>query len=123
MQENKPNQIQETVQNIPQNQKYQTKNIRVEMRTSTERIEGFVKIPAEAQSYCKRLSDILWYADRGGSGILALANAFVYDLQTNKMITRQSLLGISKAQITYFWILPQENEREPFVLDLSAKNA
>lgn len=100
----------------------QSRDVRVEIRTATERIEGFIKIPAEAQNYCKRLSDILWYADRGGTGVLTLSNAFVYDLKTSKLITRQSLLGVAKAQITYFWLLPQEGGAEqPLVLELSEK--
>lgn len=88
----------------------QTKDVRVEIRTRSERIEGFIKIPAEAQNYCKRLSDILWYADRGGTGILTVANASVYDLASAKLILRQSLLGVAKSQVMYFWLLPLEGE-------------
>lgn len=100
----------------------QSRDVRVEIRTASERIEGFIKIPIEAQNYCKRLSDILWYADRGGTGVLTISNAFVYDLKTSKLITRQSLLGVAKAQITYFWLLPLEGGAEqPLVLELSEK--
>src|SRR3989338_6807236 len=69
----------------------QTKDARVEIRTASERIEGVIRIPLEAQNYCKRLSDIIWYADRGGTGILTIANASVYDLKTAKLIARQNL--------------------------------
>ncbi|MEK6543202.1 MAG: hypothetical protein AABZ44_02025 [Elusimicrobiota bacterium] len=101
----------------------QTKNVRVEIRTLSERIEGFVKIPVEAQNYCKRLSDVLWYADRGGSGIITVANAFVYDLKTSKLVTRQTLLGVAKSQIVYFWLLPQDGEGEnPLVLEIGERS-
>ncbi|MBI2070568.1 MAG: hypothetical protein HYT79_08175 [Elusimicrobia bacterium] len=101
----------------------QTKDVRVEVRTSTERVEGFIKIPVEAQNYCKRLSDVLWYADRGGTGILTVANASVYDLKTAKLITRQRLLGVAKAQVTYFWLLPQDGEGEqPLVVELGERS-
>ena len=89
----------------------QTKDVRVEIRTRSERIEGFIKIPVEAQNYCKRLSDILWYADRGGTGILTVANAAIYDLGTSKLITRQLLLGVAKSQVNYFWLLPLQGEQ------------
>ncbi len=99
------------------------KEVRVEIRTNCERIEGFIKIPQEAQSYCKRLSDILWYADRGGTGILTIANAFVYDLKTSKLVTRQNLLGVSKSQVVYFWLLPEEQyQQKPIVLELTEKS-
>lgn len=98
------------------------KDVRVEIRTSSERIEGYIKIPVEAQNYCKRLSDILWYADRGGTGVLTVANAYVYDLKTAKLITRQNLLGVAKSQLVYFWLLPSEEEREkPLVLEINEK--
>ncbi|MBI4064414.1 MAG: hypothetical protein HY401_08965 [Elusimicrobia bacterium] len=100
----------------------ETKDIRVEIRTSSERIEGLIKIPSEAQNYCKRLSDILWYADRGGTGILTVANASVYDLKTAKLITRQKLLGVAKAQVTYFWLLPSEGETDqPLIVELGER--
>ncbi|MBI4669042.1 MAG: hypothetical protein HY747_07625 [Elusimicrobia bacterium] len=109
-------------QNNAETFKSQTKDVRVEIRTATDRIEGFVKIPAEAQNYCKRLSDILWYADRGGTGILTVANASVYDLKTSKLVTRQKLLGVSKSQVAYFWLLPSEGETEkPVVVEIGER--
>ncbi|MBI4370148.1 MAG: hypothetical protein HY547_07960 [Elusimicrobia bacterium] len=98
-----------------------TKDVGVEIRTASERIEGFIKIPAEAQNYCKRLSDILWYADRGGTGILTVANASVYDLKTSKLITRQPLLGVAKSQVTYFWLLGGDSASETQIVEISER--
>lgn len=71
----------------------------VEMRTATERIEGAVRVKADAR--CRRIGDVVQAADRDGSGILHLVQATVFDAQTNTVKFHRSSLGISRQQVIF----------------------
>ncbi|MBI4054888.1 MAG: hypothetical protein HY402_02005 [Elusimicrobia bacterium] len=89
---------------------YATREVWVELRTPEERIEGMVKVPAHSR--CRRISDFIWHADRGALGILHLANATVFNGQTNAVKFRKSALGVNKNQVIYFSLLNPEKEKD-----------
>lgn len=71
----------------------------IELRTQSERIEGIVVMPMGSKR--RRIADILAEADRGHSGMLHLAEATVYDLQTNKVVFQKRSLAVNKALVLY----------------------
>lgn len=71
----------------------------VELRTSTERIEGAVRVAASGR--CRRIGDVVGAADRDGSGILHLVQATVFDAQTNAVKFHRSSLGVSRQQVIF----------------------
>ncbi len=75
------------------------KEVWVELRTPTERIEGAVRMKVDAR--CRRIGDVVMQADRDGSGILHLVQATVFDAQTNAVKFHRSSLGISRQQVIF----------------------
>lgn len=71
----------------------------IELRTSTERIEGAVRVAASGR--CRRIGDVVSAADRDGSGILHLVQATVFDAQTNEVKFHRSSLGVSRQQVIF----------------------
>ncbi len=75
------------------------RDVWVELRTATDRIEGVVRIPAKSKA--RRISDILKVADRGENGLLHLMNATVYDQATNTVKFKRRTLGVNKDLVVF----------------------
>ncbi|OGS04109.1 MAG: hypothetical protein A3G41_08230 [Elusimicrobia bacterium RIFCSPLOWO2_12_FULL_59_9] len=86
-----------------------TRDVWIELRTALHRIEGIVRVPSHTP--CRRISDMIWHADRGASGILQLADAAVYGLDSNKVLFRKPILGVNKGSVLF--VSPMAAESEP----------
>lgn len=94
------------------------RDVWVELRTSTDRIEGLVRLPA--QSKARRISDLLKVADRGESGVIHLMNVTVYDQATNAVKFRKRSLGVNKEMVIYASPLGAEEPALKKVFDIPA---
>lgn len=110
----------------------------VELRTTTERIEGAVRMKADAR--CRRIGDVVKQADRDDSGILHLVQATVFDALTNEVKFHRSSLGVSRQQVIFAaplempsdsglgWNLPPKRDKDTSpipdlrILDALSKN-
>ncbi len=80
----------------------------VELRTASERIEGVVRVPASSR--CRRIGDIIRQADRDDSGVLHLARAVVFDSRTNSVKFERRNLGVSRRSVIFASPLETPNE-------------
>ena len=71
----------------------------IELRTQTERIEGVVHMPASSKG--RRIADFLLESDRGHCGMLHLAHATVYDINTGAIKFRKRNLAVNKAMVMF----------------------
>lgn len=92
------------------------RDVWIELRTATDRIEGVVRIPAGSKS--RRISDVLQYADRGDNGLLHLMNATVYDQVTHGVKFKRRSLGINRNLILYASPLGAEEPALKKVFDI-----
>ena len=94
------------------------RDIWVELRTETDRIEGLVRLPAKSKA--RRISDLLKIADRGESGVIHLMNATVYDAATNAVKFRKRSLGVNVDKVIYASPLGAEEPSVKKVFDIPA---
>lgn len=81
----------------PQPRSY--RDVWIELRTATDRIEAIVRMPLDAHS--RRIGDIVRQADRDVSGILHLSQATVFDIRTNAVKFHKNSLGVSRQQVIF----------------------
>ena len=92
----------------PSNKTGRIREVWIELRTSTERIEGVVRMKADARA--RRIADVLKQSDRDDSGVLHLVNATVFDTRTNQVKFHKRSLGVNRQQVTYASPIEVPNE-------------
>ena len=94
------------------------RDVWIELRTATDRIEGLVRLPAKSKA--RRISDLLKIADRGESGVLHLMNVTVYDQATNTVKFRKRSIGVNKELVIYASPLGAEEPMLKKIFDVPA---
>lgn len=81
------------------NQQDRSREQWIELRTQTERIEGVVHMPPSSKG--RRIADFLLESERGQCGMLHMAHATVFDLETGAIKFRKRNLAVNKAMVIY----------------------
>lgn len=76
-----------------------TREVWIELRTASDRIEGIVRVPLTSRS--RRIADVIKHADRDGSGILHLTKVTVFDLRTNAVKFHKRSLGVNRQSVIF----------------------